>query len=248
VERLPDDPVARKRWLERWAAEQEQRVAKRSVPSPRQILKSFGKAPAQLEAASTRYLNRLLDRGLDTSGDSDEPEHAHSDRVRYVPVAWHVLPRALHCVGVSEHDTFVDFGCGKGRAVHQAARRPFRRVIGVEISPALAEIARAGLAARRHQHRCRDVQIVVCDATEFPVPDDLTIAFFFDPFHGETLDTVLRGIVESIDRRPRRVSLIYGHPQHARQVLATGRFRFVKEQRGGLRDTRLNRVAIFESM
>ena len=248
MDRLPDDPVARRDWLERWAAEQQRRVEEGPVPISRQIRRTLARAPAQLEAASTRYLNRLLDRGLDTSGDSDEPEHAHSDRVRYVPVAWHVLPRALHYVRVSEHDTFVDFGCGKGRAVHQAARRPFRRVIGVEISPALAEIARAGLAARRHQHRCRDVQIVVCDAAEFPVPDDLTVAYFFDPFHGETLDTVLQGIVESIDRRPRGVSLIYGHPQHGRQVLATGRFRLVKEQRGGLHDTRLNRVAIFKSV
>jgi cyclopropane fatty-acyl-phospholipid synthase-like methyltransferase len=86
-----------------------------------------------------------------------------------------VLPRALRYLGVSDRDTFVDFGCGKGRVVHQAARRPFRRVIGVEISPVLAEVARNGLAARRHQHRCGSVEIVVSDVTQYRVPDDLTI-------------------------------------------------------------------------
>jgi cyclopropane fatty-acyl-phospholipid synthase-like methyltransferase len=166
----------------------------------------------QLVSASRRFtrplFNRVLDRQLNTSGDSHLPEHDHPDRIHYVASAWHVLPRALHYLGVSDRDTFVEFGCGKGRVVHQAARRPFRRVIGVEISPELAEIARAGLAARRHQHRCRDVEIVVADVTEFQVPDDLTIGYFFDPFSNEVFDAVLRGIVDSIDRKPRRVRLI----------------------------------------
>ena len=147
-----------------------------------------------------------------------------------MPSPWWTLPRALRFLGVSDRDTFVDFGCGKGRVVHQAAKRPFRRVIGVEISPALAEIARANLATRRHQHRCPNVEIVVADAKEFRVPDDLTIAYFWHPFTGETLEAVLRGIVDSIDRHPRPVRLIYlGH--HRAEVLATGRFRLLKEHR-----------------
>ena len=120
-----------------------------------------------------------------------------------------MLPRALRYLGVSDRDVFVEFGCGKGRVVHQAARRPFRRVVGVEISPVLAEAARSGLAARRHQHRCRDVEIVVADVTAFRVPDDLTIGYFYYPFTGQTFESVLRGIVESIDRNPRRVRLIF---------------------------------------
>ena len=127
----------------------------------------------------------------------------------YAPSAWYVLPRALRYLGVSDRDVFVEFGCGKGRVVHQAARRPFRRVVGVEISPVLAEAARSGLAARRHQHRCRDVEIVVADVTAFRVPDDLTVGYFYYPFTGQTFESVLRGIVESIDRNPRRVRLIF---------------------------------------
>ena len=161
-----------------------------------------------------------------------------------------MLPRALRFLGVSDRDTFVDFGCGKGRVVHQAAKRPFRRVIGVEISPALAEIARANLATRRHRHRCPNVEIVVADAKEFPVPDDLTIAYFWHPFTGETLEAVLRGIIDSIDRHPRRVRLIYLGP-HGAEVLATGRFRLLKEQPNRTRlypEERMVPTAIFESL
>jgi SAM-dependent methyltransferase len=194
-----------------------------------------------------RFTNPLLDRGLDTSGRATLPEHSIDDRVPYVPSSWHFLPRALRYVGVSYRDTFVDFGCGKGRVVHQAARRPFRRVIGVEVSPELAEIARAGLAARRHRHRCRNVEIVVSDVRDFRVPDDLTIGYFFRPFGDETLEAVLRLIVESLDRNPRRVRLIYAWPMTSRPtIVATGRFRLVKEQSSAFY-SHTDRVAIFES-
>ena len=199
-----------------------------------------------------RSASRRLDRGLNTSGSAWVPEHDHPDRADYVPSPWHVLPRALRYLGVSDRDVFVEFGCGRGRVVHQAAMRPFRRVVGVEISPVLAEAARRGLAARRHQHRCRDVEIVVADVTAFRVPDDLTIGYLFHPFGGETFESVLRGIVESIDRNPRRVRLIYVLPQERAQVLATGRFRLLKEQYSKLLDAPPSRpsspVAIFESV
>ena len=214
----------------------------------RQLTAARGTMP-RLARGPQRFANRMLERGLDTSGDAFAPEHDHPDRVAYAPSGWHVLPRALRYLGVSERDTFVDFGCGKGRVVHQAARRPFRRVIGVEISPALAEIARANLAARRHQHRCRDVEIVVADVAEFAVPDDLTIAYLFHPVENETFDAVLRGIVDSIDRHPRRVRLIYVSPILGSRVLATGRFRLLTEQRSRLLETPRStlQASIYES-
>ena len=120
-------------------------------------------------------------------------------------------------------------------------------MIGVEISLVLAEIARAGLAARSHRHRCRNVEIVVSDLTEFRVPDDLTIAYLANPVMNDAFDAVLGGIVDSIDRHPRCVRLIYVQPVHASKVLATGRFRLLKEQRSRLLDIRRFQTAIFES-
>jgi SAM-dependent methyltransferase len=245
--RIPDDPIARQQWLEQWADEQQHRLD--TEPLSRAELLGIELQVAWKKAGlkSAWYADRFLDRGLGTRGIETEPEHAVPDRVAYVPTAWHVLPRALRRVGANEQDTFIDFGCGKGRVVHQAAKHPFRRVIGVEISPALADIARATVDAGHKQHRCPDVEIVACDATSFDIPDDLTIAFLFDPFRGEILDAVLRNIVASIDRRPRMVRMIYVHPSDGARVLATGRFKLVDELRGGLRDRRVNRAAIFEA-
>jgi SAM-dependent methyltransferase len=248
VDRIPDDPVARQEWLERWADEQEERVGPRPLSRADRLRIEARAASHRIVLKSWWYADQFLDRGLGTRGIATEPEHEVPDRVAYVPSAWHVLPQALHYVRAGRQDTFIDFGCGKGRVVHQAAKRPFRRVIGVEISRLLADLARAALAAGQHRHRCQDVEIVVSDATRFEVPDDLTIAYFYDPFRGEILDAVLQNIIASIDRRPRPVRIIYVHPVEGARVLATGRFRLLKEQRGGLRDRRTGRAAIFESV
>jgi SAM-dependent methyltransferase len=246
VERIPDDPVARQQWLEAWADEQEQHVDAKPLSQAEQLRIEARAARHRIAIKAWWYADQFLDRGLGTRGIATEPEHEVPDRVAYVPSAWHVLPRALHYLGADEHDTFIDFGCGKGRVVHQAARRSLRRVIGVEISPALSAMASATVAAGRDRHRCHDVRIVTCDATRYDIPDDLTIAYLFDPFRGAILDAVLENIIASMNRRPRTVRMIYVHPSNAGRVLATGRFRLLKEQRGGLRDRRVNRAALFE--
>jgi SAM-dependent methyltransferase len=248
----PDEAVRRER-LEQWAWKHRSRAeAEQYLRDQQRLRKRLVRAPQAtrygLVKASRWLANRVFDRGLDTAGLVNEPEHEHPDRLLYLASSWHVLPRALRFLGVSESDVFVDFGCGKGRVVHQAARRPFRRVVGVEISPALAEVARANLAARRHQHRCRQAEIVVSDVMQFPIPDDLTIAYVFHSFRGEVLETMLRGMVESIDRQPRRVRLIYVYPVHSEEVLETGRFRLLKELRPRFFLDNLSQTKIFESI
>lgn len=246
--RIPEDLEARQAWLEQWAAEKEEQLGGRQGASLRRYWKRVANTTELKVARLEQHADRVFDRGLDTSRRVyDVPETADVDGVAYVPSAWHILPRALRAVDAGDRDVFVDFGCGKGRIVHQAARWPLRRVIGVEVSPALADFARSLVAAHRHEHRCQDVEIVVCDAARFRVPDDVTLAYLFDPFRGKTLDAALGNLIESIDRRPRRVRVIFVNPTYGGQVLATGRFRLVKWQRGGLRDIRANRAAIFES-
>src|SRR5271170_3581526 len=45
------------------------------------------------------------------------------------------------------HDyTFIDFGAGKGRAMLVASELPFRKVIGIELNPDLADIPERNLA------------------------------------------------------------------------------------------------------
>lgn len=249
-----DDAASRRESLEQWVAEQADkgRIAKPSGTISSRLERFRAQPMAVLTSQVRRFADRVSDRGLETAAPAIEPEHDHPDHLPYGPSAWHVLPRALRYLGVSEEDTFVDFGCGKGRILHQAAKYPFRRVVGVEISPELVEAARAVVESNTRRHRCRDIEVVTSDAAEFRVPDDMTIAYLFHPFKDQTLDAVLRNIVESMERNPRPIRLIYVRPDQPERVLATGRFRLVKEQRNRVLDASLSfaaslsEVSIFE--
>jgi precorrin-6B methylase 2 len=157
----------------------------------------------------------------------------HPDRVQYEPTRWNVLRTLLPKSDVRPGDVFIDFGSGMGRAVQQAAAYPFARVIGVEISEELNQIARQNFERNRKRFVCQEAEFVTSDATEFEVPDELTHAYFFNPFRGETFRKVLQNIIASIDRNPRRVVLIYHLPNEKQAVEESGRFRLIRERKTG---------------
>jgi predicted RNA methylase len=112
----------------------------------------------------------------------------------------------------AERGTFVDFGAGMGRAVVLAAMRPYRRVVGVELSPELCEVAQANLARVRPRLRCADVSVLQSDATKFRIPDDMTVAFFQNPFHGDVLDRVVENVARSLEASPRLLHVVSNSP------------------------------------
>jgi SAM-dependent methyltransferase len=91
-----------------------------------------------------------------------------------------------------EEFTFIDLGAGMGRAVLLAAEMPFRQVIGVELNPTLARIARRNLRLWRDAGRVRTrTSICSLDAAEFPFPPRPCLVFLFNPFAARVLGRVL---------------------------------------------------------
>jgi predicted RNA methylase len=112
-------------------------------------------------------------------------------------------------------DVFLDYGSGLGRMLILAAMLPFKRVIGVELSPLLADKARENLANASHKLRCKNVEVVVADATVFEPPCDVTTIYFNNPFAGEILESVLRKIALSYQQTPRSMKLVCNLPQES---------------------------------
>jgi SAM-dependent methyltransferase len=179
-------------------------------------------------------LDRRIERrhGLDTFGKIVMDEH-DIERGFYKPLPWGALSRILSRNEIGPNDVFLDLGAGKGRAVFLAAAHyPFKRVIGVELSEELSAVARANIAQVRDQLLCQDVEIVTSDVLDYEVPDDVTVVFFYNPFRGRTFASVIQKLLESVDRRPRRMRVIYLFPTEFEHLQATGRFRLVRRARG----------------
>jgi SAM-dependent methyltransferase len=157
---------------------------------------------------------------------------AHPERVSYEPSAWSTLRRILPPASVTHDDVFLDFGSGMGRVVFQAARYPFRRVIGVELAEQLHEVARANIEGNRDRLLCSEVELVCADALDYQVPDDVTVAYFYNPFRGATFAGVMDNLLASVDRQPRSLRVIYRTPEEHAYLLATGRFRVLRALKG----------------
>jgi SAM-dependent methyltransferase len=104
----------------------------------------------------------------------------------------------------------VDLGCGKGRVVLVAAQFPFQRVVGVDISPDLTEVARRNIQVfPRASTRCRDIEVQNADATRFEFPESNVLLHLYHPFDSEVTAAVLRRLEASVVARPRQVRIAY---------------------------------------
>ena len=126
----------------------------------------------------------------------------------YEPLAYRCIKKALALIESTPKDVFLDYGSGKGRAVLVAARQPFRRVIGVELLEKLCEIARANIERTRGKLICQRVEVIAADATEFAVPNDVTVIYLYNPFWGDVMTDVQQQILESLRRAPRMLTII----------------------------------------
>ncbi len=115
--------------------------------------------------------------------------------------------------------SFIDLGCGKGRALLIASHFPFRRVIGVEVSARLTQIARANIAAyRAPEQRCARLEAVTADAGEFEPPDGPLVIYLYNAFDDVVLGRVADRLAASLARAPRDVRLIYVQPEERRML------------------------------
>ncbi len=112
--------------------------------------------------------------------------------------------------------TFVDLGSGKGRTLLMASDYPFRRIVGVELLPALHHIAQQNLAQyQSDSQKCFTLESICADAGQFSFPAGPLLIYLFNPFPESVLRRVLANLHRTLDENPRAVSIVYHNPELA---------------------------------
>jgi len=110
--------------------------------------------------------------------------------------------------------SFIDIGCGKGRAVMLATAYPFRDVIGVELHPGLAQIAAANLKKWNASHGAIPPARIACqDALEFEFPATPCLLYLYNPFAESILRQLIDRIAQSVAANPRAIDILYCNPK-----------------------------------
>ena len=169
--------------------------------------------------------------GVATSGIVDagagfsEPA-AVTDALRYVPISEQVMRYLLDDV-TRRFDpstlSFVDLGCGKGRALVMASWYPFRSVLGVELSTHHAELAQRNLRdylarPRRGTVRCDRVTVTCANALTCDLPDGDLVIFMYRPFKGQVFQGVLDRLARLSAETGRRIVIAYVCPVEQRML------------------------------
>ena len=101
--------------------------------------------------------------------------------------------------------TFIDLGCGKGRALLVAANLGFKQVIGVEFVHELAETAKKNLDILG----ITNAVVELADAAEYYFPGGGIVVYLNNPFSGEVMEKVIVNLKRSL---PKKVYVIYTNP------------------------------------
>jgi hypothetical protein len=105
-----------------------------------------------------------------------------------------------------------------------ASEFAFTRIVGVEYSARLCEIARRNIERYASpMQRCRTFEVVCHDAGEFAVPEDAAVFYFYEPFRPAVAMKVLTNIECSLRRRPRRAVLCFVGGKKLRESLLAER-------------------------
>lgn len=112
-----------------------------------------------------------------------------------------------------------------------AARRPYRQIVGIEISPALVAIAKDNRAAYRGELRCRDIRLVRADAATFRFPRGDLAVYLYNPFRAPVLAPMLDHLAGD---GCRELVLVYHTPLERATVEAHPSFELIADLGFGL--------------
>jgi SAM-dependent methyltransferase len=117
----------------------------------------------------------------------------------------------LRALPIQHQDyTFLDVGCGKGRVLLLASEFPFRKIVGLEFAPSLAEIAKRNIKTYRgSRQRCAKIEVVAGDALDYELEPVPQVLYFFSPFLPATLDQFAARIEQSLQRLPRDLMVMF---------------------------------------
>jgi SAM-dependent methyltransferase len=111
------------------------------------------------------------------------------------------------------HYDFVDIGSGMGAAILYASEFEFRKLVGVELTRELIDIARTNVEIfNRSTGRALAPDWVHCDFFQWEIPAEPQLFFFNNPFPESITVDAIQAVERSLAKSPRRALLVFRKP------------------------------------
>ncbi len=164
---------------------------------------------------NTIELNRLQHLKID----SDNLVHSSI----YQAANYFLIEQAFDYLrSVAANNDIVDFGSGRGRAMVVAAAYGFRRITGIEFAKVLCVSAERNIQRVQSNYPSSQFKVICDDAINYLINEDDSVFYFFNPFDDVVILQVIKNILKSLKKRPRKAYIVYLNPVHKEIFLSAG--------------------------
>lgn len=141
----------------------------------------------------------------------------------YEAVSYYLLEKLLSSFRkISNADSIIDLGCGKGRVLAVAAHFGFTSVTGIDFAKELCEEAERNMKKVQQEFKELECKIISSDVLNYQLQNNDSVFFMFNPFNKEILEKFLMKIESSVARFPRKIFFLYASPLHLDILLQHG--------------------------
>lgn len=163
---------------------------------------------------SEKYINRveILEEIIDSLLNINTMEKRYwSDEITeyfwYEPTPYLYLKKLLKEFEFKKNDHVVDIGCGKGRFMFYSNFLKDIRVTGIEANHLTFLDCEENLESYRSKNKDK-IKVINTLAEKYEFEDDQNIFYLFNPFTLDIFKKVMDNIIKSINRKPRKVTII----------------------------------------
>lgn len=114
----------------------------------------------------------------------------------------------LKKLNISENDSILDIGCGKGLFLYYAKKFKFNKIDGVEYSKELFDIAKENIKKINDER----MNIFNSDARDFKNYAGYNFFFLCNPFSKEIMEVVISQILKTYETNKRKITVYYQFP------------------------------------
>lgn len=158
-----------------------------------------------------QYYEKLLN--IKTSGEQkifNESIHYN----RYEPTAYSALEVLSKNYTLTEVDSIIDFGCGKGRLNFYINHFFQSTVTGIEMNSFFYKEALENKKdyLKKHKKKIDNINFSNCFAEEYNIDPSNNKFYFFNPFSVQIFTKVVKKIIISVEKSERPVDIILYYP------------------------------------
>ena len=150
-----------------------------------------------------------LDKILKIKTTGRDDTNSNYQNFPYEPTPYSVLQSLINTGYITKKDKIIDYGCGKGRVSFYLAYSTKTKMIGIEYDERLYNQA---LDNHKKSISSSRVEFVHINASIYKVPEDVTGAYFFNPFSVTILIDVIENIRKSKEINNREIFLFFYYP------------------------------------